>query len=78
MRVRRRSGVRGLGRAAEGLADTMLQSIAAKSDPNARRVALTIRLEEDLHRRLQAARRRLSRTSQMILIEAIDAHLARH
>ena len=42
-----------------------------------RRVALTIRLDEELHRRLLDARRRLAKTSQTILIEAIDAHLAR-
>ena len=67
-----------LGQAAAGLGDTLLQSMAESADPNPRRVALTIRLDEALHGRLQVARRRLSRTSQVILIEAIDAHLARH
>ncbi len=67
-----------LGETAQGLGDTPLRSLAERSESNARRVALTIRLDEALHRRLQAARRRLSRTSQVILVEAIDAHLARH
>ena len=67
-----------LGEAADGLGDTMLRSMADTVDPKIRRLALTIRLDEDLHRRLQAARLRLSRTGQAILIEAIDAHLARH
>ncbi len=66
-----------LGKAAEGLGKTVLQSAADIGSSGDRRVALTIRLDEELHRRLLDARRRLAKTSQTILIEAIDAHLAR-
>jgi predicted DNA-binding protein len=39
------------------------------------RLALTIRLEPALHQRLLAARNRLGRTGQDILMASIDAYL---
>lgn len=39
------------------------------------RVALTIRLEADLHQRLQEAREKLGRTGQDILLDAINAYI---
>lgn len=51
----------------------MLESVSLGDGGH--RVALTIRLEADLHQRLQEARDKLGRTGQDILLDSINAYL---
>ncbi len=69
--VLREQGVADLISAAGG--DVVPESISLGDQ--GRRLALTIRLESDLHTRLLAARDRLGRTGQDILMQSIDAYL---
>jgi hypothetical protein len=68
----------------QGVAE-LLQASAGKAAPSVlesvslgdggHRLALTIRLDRDMHNRLQAARDRLGRTGQDILMDSIKAYL---